>query len=132
MARLEGLAVYWNSKTQLLQRQSSERAGAGMIEELKRLVEKSGEGEELTYVLGPINSGAQVVMTPNPDRGKTPFSKPKFLVEVVMEELGLGMSNLQFQDIVELMEAIDYMSRAQHYRKHRPKEPPPKGKYREW
>jgi hypothetical protein len=127
MARLEGLAVYWNSKTQLLQRLSSEKTG--MIEGLKQLMEK---GEKLTYILGPINSGAKVVMTPNPDRGKAPFSKPKFLVEVVMEELGVGMSNLQFQDIMALMEEFDYMSRAQHYRKHRPKEPLSKGKYKEW
>jgi hypothetical protein len=31
------------------------------------------------------------LLTPNPERSAEPFSKPKFLVDLVMEELGLGI-----------------------------------------
>jgi len=42
------------------------------------------------------------------------------------------MTSLQFQDIMELIEALEFMARAQHYRKYRPASPEHKGHYREW
>lgn len=42
------------------------------------------------------------------------------------------MSNLQFQDIIELAEAIDFMIRAQQYRKYRPPFKDHKGHYKAW
>jgi len=46
-------------------------------------------------VLGPIASVAKVLLTPNPERGTQPFSKPKFWIDVVMEQLALGMFHVQ-------------------------------------
>ena len=42
-------------------------------------------------VLGPIMSEAKVKLAPNPDRVDVPFSVPKVLINVVMQELALGM-----------------------------------------
>lgn len=49
-----------------------------------------------------------------------------------MEELALGMTNLQFLDIVELAEGIDFMARAQIYRKYRPPFKEHQGHYKAW
>lgn len=42
------------------------------------------------------------------------------------------MTNLQFQDIIELAEAIDFMFRAQLYRKYRPALKEHRGHFKEW
>ncbi|CAL8090191.1 unnamed protein product [Orchesella dallaii] len=127
LATLEGLSVYWNSKTELIQ---SNRSSSEMLSLLRDYV--LSNTVEVTHVLGPINSKAQLTLTPSPDRGDKPFSKPKFEIDVVMEELALGMTNLQFQDIIELAESIDFMFRAQLYRKYRPAIKEHAGHYKAW
>lgn len=113
MARLEGLSAYWNSQSELVQ--PGDRKPKDMLELLHDYVisdEKKlthGKGIELNQidlftterllfvscfvyilVLGPITSTAKLTLTPSPDRGTAPFSKPKFWIDVIMEELALG------------------------------------------
>ncbi|ODN02737.1 Vacuolar protein sorting-associated protein 13A [Orchesella cincta] len=127
LATLEGLSVYWNSRSELLQ---SNRSSAEMLKLLRDYVVSNNI--EVTHVLGPINSTAKLTLTPSPDRGAEPFSKPKFMIDVLMQELALGMTNLQFQDIIELAESIDFMFRAQLYRKYRPAIKEHGGHYKAW
>lgn len=43
-----------------------------------------------------------------------------------------GLTNKQFQDAMSLAESLDFMSRAQYYRKYRPAFTEHKGHYKEW
>jgi len=83
-------------------------------------------------VLGPLSSFAKVELTPSPDRGPRPFELPKFKINVLLGELALGLTNMQFHDAVELAENIEFMVRAQFYRKYRPGITGYKNNYKDW
>ncbi|CAG7786360.1 unnamed protein product, partial [Allacma fusca] len=87
-----------------------------MLLRMKQFIDQ----ENISYVLGPIMSEAKLKLVPNPDRGEEPFSLPKMLINVVMQELALGLTDRQFQDLMHLVESLDYMTRSQYYRKYRP------------
>lgn len=49
----------------------------------------------LFSVLGPINSTAQLQMNPKPENDGSNYSIPKILLNIVVQELAIGMSKFQ-------------------------------------
>jgi hypothetical protein len=86
----------------------------------------------IVLVLGPISITTKLRLTPNPEKGSVPFKEPKIWVETVIEELAIGFSNLQYQDILHLATSLDFMFRREHYRKFHPHTKKYKGNYRLW
>ncbi|GIY23535.1 vacuolar protein sorting-associated protein 13 [Caerostris darwini] len=83
------------------------------------------------YMLGPINSKAQLRLNSKPEGDGSGFKIPKVWLNVVMEEIAVGLSRLQYQDLIKLLESLDRMTIASLYRKYRP-DVPKTGHAKEW
>ncbi|XP_050092629.1 intermembrane lipid transfer protein Vps13 isoform X2 [Anopheles aquasalis] len=130
MAQLEMLAVYLNCNTQLFQHcdiSDYESLFEESIASMSRI--KSPEHQ---YIFGPINSSAFLEMTPNPELSENPFSSPKIKLKICMETLAIGITQIQFQKTMQLVEAFGRMIRALPYRKYRPYGIGYKGNFTEW
>uniref|UniRef100_A0A182FL84 Vacuolar protein sorting-associated protein 13 n=1 Tax=Anopheles albimanus TaxID=7167 RepID=A0A182FL84_ANOAL len=130
LAQLEMLAVYMNCNTQLFQHcdvSTYETLFEESIASKSRL--KSLEHQ---YIFGPINSRAFLEMTPNPELSKPHFSSPKIKLKLCMETLVIGITQIQFQKSMQLVEAFGRMMRALPYRKYRPYGIGYKGNFTEW
>ncbi|KAG8191289.1 hypothetical protein JTE90_003297 [Oedothorax gibbosus] len=115
---LDSLSVYWNSKSELLfQKDPDDRQ-----REMERNIATSTFiPEGVKYMLGPINSKAQLKLNSKPEMDD--FKNPKVWLNVVMEEIAVGLSRLQYQDLIKLLESLDRMTLASLYRKYRPSVP---------
>ncbi|XP_052870380.1 intermembrane lipid transfer protein Vps13 [Anopheles cruzii] len=129
MAQLDMLSVYMNCNTQLFQ-QSDPSLYKVLFEE--SIASKSRQLAEYRYIFGPISSGACLEMAPNPELTDVPFSSPKIKLKLCMETLAIGLTRLQFQTTMQLVEAFGRMMRAIPYRKYRPHGIGYKGNYKEW
>uniref|UniRef100_A0A182IQ42 Vacuolar protein sorting-associated protein 13 n=1 Tax=Anopheles atroparvus TaxID=41427 RepID=A0A182IQ42_ANOAO len=129
VAQLEMLSVYMNCNTQLFQ-----YSDPSMYRQLfeASIASKSRKPVDYHYIFGPISSGACLEMTPNPELGEEPFSSPKIKLKLCMETLAIGITRVQFQNTMQLVEAFGRMMRAMPYRKYRPHGIGYKGNFKEW
>ena len=74
----------------------------------------------LFLVVGPISIVTKLRLTLNPEKGPNPFSVPKILFDTVVQELAIGISNTQFQDMLYLAVSWEGIYRKEYYRKYRP------------
>nr|XP_040227109.2 intermembrane lipid transfer protein Vps13 isoform X1 [Anopheles coluzzii] len=129
MAQLEMLSVYMNCNTQLFQYSDPSEYRA-LFE--ASIASKTRQPVDYHYIFGPISSGACLEMTPNPELGDAPFSAPKIKLKLCMETLAIGITRVQFQNTMQLVEAFGRMMRAMPYRRYRPYGFGYKGNYKEW
>ncbi|XP_039442815.1 intermembrane lipid transfer protein Vps13 isoform X7 [Culex pipiens pallens] len=129
VAQLEMLSVYMNCNTQLFQEQEPAQYKRLFQESIAA---KSHKPEGYHYIFGPISSGARLEMVPNPELEENPFSSPKIKLNLCMETLAIGITKVQFQNTMQLVEAFGRMMRAMPYRKYRPYGIGYKNNYREW
>lgn len=129
VAQLEMLSVYMNCNTQLFQEQEPAQYKRLFQESI---ASKSHKPEGYHYIFGPISSGARLEMVPNPELEENPFSSPKIKLNLCMETLAIGITKVQFQNTMQLVEAFGRMMRAMPYRKYRPYGIGYKNNYREW
>lgn len=129
MAQMEMLSVYMNCNTKLFQDQDPSMYKVLFQE---TIASKCQKPEGYHYIFGPISSGARLEMVPNPESEENPFSSPKITLNLRMETLAIGITRVQFQNTMQLVEAFGRMMRAMPYRKFRPYGIGYKNNYKEW
>ncbi|XP_065079310.1 intermembrane lipid transfer protein Vps13 isoform X3 [Ochlerotatus camptorhynchus] len=129
VAQLEMLSVYMNCNTQLFQEQDPSMY-KGLFQET--IASKCHQPEGYHYIFGPISSGARLEMVPNPESEQCPFSSPKIKLNLCMETLAIGITRVQYQKTMQLVEAFGRMMRAMPYRKYRPHGISYKNNYKQW
>ncbi|XP_057669487.1 intermembrane lipid transfer protein Vps13 isoform X2 [Diorhabda carinulata] len=126
---LESLSVYLNCKTSLY-------GDLPVVQMLKKLelgiATKSHMPEGFTYILGPINSSARLIMNQKPELDDPSYSIPKFHFNLQMETLYVGINKCQYRDIISLVDSMGRMTKGLPYRKYRPNITEYKGHYHEW
>ncbi|CAL1260765.1 unnamed protein product [Larinioides sclopetarius] len=125
---LDSLSVYWNSRSELFHKLSSSDREVAME---KIIATSTFIPDDVNYMLGPINSKAQLILNSKPEGDGSGFKIPKIWLNVVMEEIAVGLSKLQYQDLIKLLESLDRMTIASLYRKYRP-DVPKVGHAKEW
>ncbi|XP_055946551.1 intermembrane lipid transfer protein Vps13-like isoform X4 [Argiope bruennichi] len=125
---LDSLSVYWNSRSELFHKLSADDREVAME---KIIATSTFIPDNVNYMLGPINSKAQLRLNSKPEGDGSGFKIPKVWLNVVMEEIAVGLSRLQYQDLIKLLESLDRMTIASLYRKYRP-DVPKAGHAKEW
>ncbi|GBM38371.1 Vacuolar protein sorting-associated protein 13 [Araneus ventricosus] len=125
---LDSLSVYWNSRSELFHKLSASDREVAME---KIIATSTFIPDNVNYMLGPINSKAQLRLNSKPEGDGSGFKIPKVWLNVVMEEIAVGLSRLQYQDLIKLLESLDRMTIASLYRKYRP-DVPKIGHAKEW
>ncbi|XP_071444778.1 intermembrane lipid transfer protein Vps13 isoform X2 [Hetaerina americana] len=124
---LIGFAVYWNCHT---------RSFMNLLEDdrmnffQKGIASRNYQPEGYSYLLGPIDSSAQLSLVPRPEVKN--YEEPKVLLSLNMQELVLGISKHQYYDLVQVLDAFNRMNAATRYRKYRPNVFGYRGHYKEW
>ncbi|KAK6197198.1 hypothetical protein LQW54_010854 [Pestalotiopsis sp. IQ-011] len=135
LAKLEALAVYWNTDTKLLG--SGREVPADdealphddMIAEFKRMI---GKGEDATtanhqFILKPVSGQAKLELDKSGD-----VKVPKFKGSLLFDEIGVVLDDDQYRDALMMVDLFHYFIRHQEYKKLQPKGATPKEDPRAW
>lgn len=71
-------------------------------------------------VLGPISCITKLKLNMNPELDEPAFEKPKVDLSLEMETLNVGLTNKQFQYLMQLGDAMNRMQLGLPYRQYRP------------
>ncbi|KAK7482167.1 hypothetical protein BaRGS_00026632, partial [Batillaria attramentaria] len=81
------------------------------------------------YVVRPISAVAHVRLNTKPEQ--TNFTIPKLAITVVFNQIAVGLTKDQYDDLLEMMESVERMNLLSLYRKYRP-DMPLSGHSRTW
>jgi len=112
LVSLVALAVYCNSEERLLNQEAREV----VIPRLQEMTSGCGVAAEKTcYILEPMSLSTKAVlnMRPKQDGYKTPM----FDITILLESIGVTLNRLQYFDLVDMLNTIDYMVLSAKYRK---------------
>ncbi|XP_059483152.1 intermembrane lipid transfer protein Vps13 isoform X2 [Neocloeon triangulifer] len=126
---MEGLAFYWNPQSPLY---SSYEEIARLQKFQEEIASKHKVPSGYNYMFGPISATAQLQLNPKPETDGSGFMIPKVLLDMNMNVLSIGISKMQYRDLVKFLESMDRMARAAPYRKYRPFINNYRGNYKAW
>jgi len=135
LAKLEALAVYWNTDTTLLGpgREMAEHDELLSHDELMvKFKELIGKGDnEATkdhqFILKPVSGQAKIELD------KTGAADvPKFKGSLLFDEIGVVLDDDQYRDGLMMVDLFHYFIRHQEYKKFQPKDATPKEDPRAW
>ncbi|XP_065344717.1 intermembrane lipid transfer protein Vps13 isoform X2 [Cloeon dipterum] len=126
---MEGLAFYWNSNSQLY---SNYEEVARLQKFQNEIASKNNMPSGYNYMFGPISATAQLQLNPKPEQDESKFMIPKVQLDMNMNVLSIGISKMQYRDLVKFLESMDRMARAAPYRKYRPLVNKYRGHYKTW
>ncbi|XP_059141648.1 intermembrane lipid transfer protein VPS13A-like [Physella acuta] len=122
LVRLDSLCVYWNSNGKLLQDLDKKLILQELHEciqtTLKDNIAKQGMKPNLQYLFKPISAVAHLRLNTKPEQ--TDFSLPKIFLTLVFDEIAVSLSKDQYDDILEILEAMERMNLMAMYKKTRP------------
>lgn len=125
LVKLDSLSVYWNSCSPLLDGMDKDQ----ILEMLQHNIANQGVKTDYQYVVRPISSVAHLRLNTKPEQ--THFTIPKIGLTVVFDEIAVGLTKDQYDDVLEMMESMERMSLLSLYRRYRPDLPLP-GNSRNW
>ncbi|XP_043195691.1 vacuolar protein sorting-associated protein 13-like [Amphibalanus amphitrite] len=129
LVSLDSLSVYWNSRTELYGQLSDQERERRFIAEIAT---SDSVPPGAKYILGPINAKAQLKLNPKPEHDGSGFQIPKVWLNLVLEQLAVGVTKYQYRDMMELLQSMERMTLAQPYRKYRPQVTQYHGHAAEW
>lgn len=118
LVSLESLAVYWlTGVTELL----SHMDGDEQVAHFQKGISSHGNRPyENSYVVGPITSYAKLRINTRPELDGSDYRIPKMFLNLTVEEISMGLTPHQYEDIIKLLNSIERMNRAAPYRRYRP------------
>ncbi|KAK6083317.1 hypothetical protein SCUP515_02059 [Seiridium cupressi] len=136
LAKLDALAVYWNTDTKLLGsgRQVSDEGDDALshddlVAEFKTMI---GKGEDTAtanhqFILKPVSGQAKIELDKTGD-----VKVPKFKGSLLFDEIGVVLDDDQYRDALMMVDLFHYFIRHQEYKKLQPKGVSPKEDPRAW
>ena len=118
LVSLESLAVYW--LTDVRQLLSQMRADEQVAHFQKGISSTGNRPYENSYVVGPITSYAKLRINTRPELDDSNYQIPKVFLNLMVEEISMGLTPYQYEDILKLLNSIERMNRAAPYRRYRP------------
>ncbi|KAI6240270.1 Vacuolar protein sorting-associated protein 13C [Aphelenchoides fujianensis] len=126
---MESLAVYWNSKTEMIANQTDRGSIRHQLKQQVATVEHRPDG--FKFLLEPISCEAKLKLNQKPEQDGN-WSIPKVEMGVGLERLGLQVNRRQWQEFLLFLEALERFNTATNYLKYRPHLNTYKGHYKEW
>ncbi|KAK4154799.1 hypothetical protein C8A00DRAFT_32394 [Chaetomidium leptoderma] len=136
LAKLESLAVYWNTDTKLMgPGREVHTPGAemtphdDMLGNLKSMIVRSDNdlAGDHQFILKPVSGQAKVELNKT---GRPEI--PKFKANLLFDEIGLVLDDHQYRDALMMVDLFHYFIRHQEYKKYQPKGVTPKEDPRAW
>ncbi|XP_052084958.1 intermembrane lipid transfer protein VPS13A-like isoform X11 [Mytilus californianus] len=125
LIKLDSLAVYWNPNSE----QFDGKDKATVLSKLTSGVADSEKDPGFQYLIKPISSVAHLRLNTKPELNK--YTIPKIFMTIVFDDISVGLSKLQFDDVLEMLESLERMNLLNKYRKYRP-DVPHKNHAKQW
>ncbi|XP_062597875.1 intermembrane lipid transfer protein VPS13A-like, partial [Saccostrea cucullata] len=90
-------------------------------EKLGREIPGKDKATTHQFLIKPISSVAHLKLNMKPELAN--FTSPKAFLTVVFDEIGIGLSKRQYNDVLEMLESAERMYLMSVYRKYRPNVP---------
>ncbi|XP_078330281.1 intermembrane lipid transfer protein VPS13A-like isoform X6 [Crassostrea virginica] len=117
LVKLDSLAVYWNSSSEQYASLDNNR----LLERLGREIAGKDKQSAYQFLIKPISSMAHLKLNMKPELNN--FNLPKAFLTVIFDEIAIGLSKLQYNDVLEMLESFERMYLMSVYRKYRPDVP---------
>ncbi|KAF2994431.1 hypothetical protein E8E14_001853 [Neopestalotiopsis sp. 37M] len=136
LAKLEALAVYWNTDTKLLGsgREVPDEGDQALphdelIAEFKRMIGKGEDAATAThqFILRPVSGQAKLELDKSGN-----VQVPRFKSNLLFDEIGVVLDDDQYRDALMMVDLFHYFIRHQEYKKLQPKGVSPKEDPRAW
>ncbi len=138
LAKLESLAVYWNTDTKLMGPGREAPASDAdtmphgeVLENFKSMIVRTDTDNDLStnhqFILKPVSGQAKLEM----DKTGSP-QVPKLKASLLFDEIGLVLDDQQYRDALMMVDLFHYFIRHQEYKKYQPKGVTPKEDPRAW
>ncbi|UZJ53507.1 hypothetical protein CBS101457_002827 [Exobasidium rhododendri] len=112
LARLESLAVYWDTDATSLAGYPIDEAQ----EKFKSLIAREGQIPSHQFILSPVSGAGRLVM-----RHKMTPDVAKMDAELLFDQLGFALDDEQYRDVISVADLFHFYTRQAQYRKFRPK-----------
>ncbi|XP_053387649.1 intermembrane lipid transfer protein VPS13A-like isoform X4 [Mercenaria mercenaria] len=124
LVKLESLAVYWNSRTELFE----DKPKTEILKSLKSALAEENKAN-FQYLVKPISSVAHLKLNTKPELQE--YSTPKIFLTIIFDEISVCLAKLQYNDVLEMLEGFERVSLMGIYKKYKPSVPL-KGNIRTW
>ena len=135
LAKLEALAVYWNTDTDLLGTGRESQVDSQELMPHDEMVDKfksmigTDASSTIThqYILRPVSGQAKIEIDKTGD-----IKTPKLKANLLFQEIGLVLDDDQYRDALMMVDLFHYFIRHQEYKRLQPKDATPKEDPRAW
>ena len=136
LAKLESLAVYWNTDTKLMgpgreapTSDADTMPHGEIVENFKSMIVRTDNDLSTNhqFILKPVSGQAKLEM----DKTGSP-QVPKLKANLLFDEIGLVLDDQQYRDALMMVDLFHYFIRHQEYKKYQPKGVTPKEDPRAW
>ncbi|XP_048251088.1 vacuolar protein sorting-associated protein 13A-like isoform X4 [Haliotis rufescens] len=117
LIRLDSLGVYWDSCTKMYDSLPKE----DILNTLKSNIAAQNAQTDYQYLVKPISSVAHLKLNPKPEKNQ--FTLPKIFMTIVFDNIAVALSKLQYDDMLEMLEAFERTALLGLYRKYKPDVP---------
>ncbi|XP_060551931.1 intermembrane lipid transfer protein VPS13A-like [Ruditapes philippinarum] len=125
LVKLESLAVYWNSRTELYEDRPNLKS---WLTGLKGAIAADSKAD-FQYLIKPISSVAHLKLNTKPELQE--YSSPKMFLTIIFDEISVCLAKLQYNDVLEMLEGFERVALMGIYKKYKPSVPL-KGNIRTW
>ena len=113
---IDGFLLYWSPKTRFLSNNYDD-----MRQQMFDLIHSRSTEYPVQPIVGPLAMNSELQLNPRPENNVNPFEIPKAVLNVILNNLTICISRLQFQAMLTLLDSIDSLQVSSNYRKYRPK-----------
>ncbi|KAK3093140.1 hypothetical protein FSP39_011676 [Pinctada imbricata] len=114
LVKLDSLAVYWNSDTELYTKLDKTQ----QLEKLRTEIASKDRKTPFHYIVKPISSVAHLRLNTKPE--STNYSTPKVFLTLVFDDIGVALAKCQYDNVLEMLESFERMNLLSIYKKYRP------------
>ncbi|KIM48205.1 hypothetical protein M413DRAFT_439924 [Hebeloma cylindrosporum] len=111
LAKLQSLAVYFDTD-------SPSMSGLPTLESIKKfssMISHSDDDNQHQYILKPVSGEGRIIVNHRMD-----VHIPRFDVQLLFEEIGVGLDDNQYRDVISLVDMYHVYLRKRQYAKYRP------------
>ncbi|CCG84915.1 protein of unknown function [Taphrina deformans PYCC 5710] len=112
LAKLQSLALYWNTDTQSLAGKTQD----DFIKTFGELISKEQEVSDHQFILRPVNAVGKIQL----NKASTK-EQPKTDIELLFDEIAVAVDQDQYRDALKMIDTFHFFIRHQEYRKYRPR-----------
>ncbi|ANB14494.1 membrane morphogenesis protein VPS13 [Sugiyamaella lignohabitans] len=115
LAKLNSLAIYWNTDSDSIRRTSDDESGEKMLDNFRTMIISKEKAERNQYILKPVSGIGRITLNKFPSD-----SQPKSKVQLIFDELGFVFDSDQYRDALWTADLFRLYMNSKEFKRFRP------------